>query len=273
MSNTIFITGASTGIGRATAETFAERGWNVVATMRDVGAAGDLGARDRVLVTRLDVVDPDSIDAAVAAAVERFDGIDVLVNNAGYAGFGPLEATPLDAIRRQFDTNVIGLLAVTKAVVPLMRRRRTGTIVNISSPAGKIGFPLGTLYCGSKHAVEGLSEAMSYELGLAGITVKIIEPGAIRTDFATRSLQLSVDDEMAEYAPLVDATRASFETIDDTASPPELVAEVIHTAVTDGTDQLRYTAGADAAEMIGGRAAAGDEGFVAHMRRRLAGAD
>ncbi len=271
MSQTVLITGASAGIGAATAARFADDGWNVVATMRDTGAAGELAGRENVLVTALDVTDDDTITAAVAAAIDRFGSIDVLVNNAGYAGYGAIEATPIDSIRRQFDTNVIGLLAVTKAVLPHLRAQGSGTIVNVSSPAGKIGFPLGTLYCGSKHAVEGMSEAMSYELAAAGIRMKIVEPGAIRTDFATRSLDLTIDDDLEVYAPLSAAMRASFATIDDTASSPEMVAAVIHDAVTDGTDQLRYTAGADAAEMIAGRAAAGDEAFVAGMRARLSG--
>ncbi len=269
MADTVMITGASSGIGRAVAERFADHGWNVVAAMRTTGAAGALADRANVLVTRLDVLDLDSIDLAVAAARDRFGDLDVLVNNAGYAAFGAVEATSIEAIRRQFDTNVIGLLAVTKAVLPAMRQAGSGTVVNISSPAGKIGFPLGTLYCGSKHAVEGISEAMSYELALIGVKVKLIEPGAIRTDFATRSLDLTIDDALTEYAPLSSATAASFAAIDDTASPPELVARVVLDAVTDGTDRLRYTAGDDAAEMIGGRAAAGDEQFVAQMRSRL----
>lgn len=270
MTQTILVTGASTGIGRATAALFADRGWNVAATMRDP-ASSDLAEGPNLAVSALDVTDEASIATAVAGAIERFGSLDVVVNNAGYAGYGPIEATPMERIRRQFDTNVIGLLAVTKAVVPHLRARGSGTIVNISSPAGKIGFPLGTLYCGSKHAVEGMSEAMSYELAAAGIAVKIIEPGAIRTDFATRSLDLTTDDSIPEYAPLSAAIAASFATIDEQASPPELVAEVIFEAVTDGTDRLRYTAGPDAEQMITGRASAGDEAFVAGMRARLSG--
>ncbi len=271
MPSTVLITGASTGIGAATAAWFADRDWNVIATMRDTDHAGSLADRNHVLVAELDVTREDTITAAVRDGLARFGAIDVLVNNAGYAGYGAIEATSMDTIRRQFDTNVIGLLAVTKAVVPHMRMQGSGTIVNISSPAGKIGFPLGTLYCGSKHAVEGMSEAMSYELAAANIRMKIIEPGAIRTDFATRSLDLTIDDALAAYAPLSAAMKASFDTIDETASPPEVVAEVIHTAVTDDTDQLRYTAGDDAAQMIQGRVAAGDEAFVANMRARLVG--
>ena len=270
MPSTVLITGASTGIGAATAALFADRGWNVVATARKPDDIGELAGRSNVLVARLDVTEEATIAAAVRQGIDRFGGIDVLINNAGYAGYGAIEATSIDSIRRQFETNVVGLLAVTKAVLPHLRAQGSGTIVNISSPAGKIGFPLGTLYCGSKHAVEGMSEAMSYELAAAGIKTKIIEPGAIRTDFATRSLDLTIDDSLEVYAPLSAAMKASFATIDETASPPELVAEVILTAVTDDTDQLRYTAGEDAEQMIRGRSAAGDEAFVTGMRTRLA---
>ena len=271
MTSTILITGSSTGIGRATAERFARDGWNVAATMRDPADGAAFADADNVLVTSLDVTDEASITAAVAATIDRFGSIDVLVNNAGYAAYGAIEATSMEAIRRQLDTNVVGLLAVTKAVLPHFRGQASGTIVNVSSPAGKIGFPLGTLYCGSKHAVEGMSEAMSYELGAIGVRMKIVEPGAIRTDFATRSFHMTVDDDMAEYAGLSAAIAGSFATIDEGASPPEVVADVIHAAVTDGSDQLRYTAGDDAAEMIGARGAAGDEAFVAGLRARLGG--
>ena len=271
MSNTVLVTGASSGIGRATAHHFADAGWTVVATMRDVSAAGDLAEVDNVHVAPLDVLDHRSIGAAVDDVLDRMGQIDVLVNNAGYASFGPIEATPIDAFRRQFETNVVGLVAMAQAVLPSMRSRRSGVIVNISSPAGKIGFPLGSAYCGSKHAVEGISEAMSHELALVGVAVKIIEPGAIRTDFAPRSLELHADAVPGDYQPLVDATRASFATIDDTASPPEIVARVVFDAATDGSDRLRYTAGDDAVGMIEARATAGDEAFVRGLRARVTG--
>lgn len=144
MRSTILVTGASSGIGKATARLFQTLGWNVIATMRDPAKIQDLVADDRTLVRRLDVLDHASIDVAVAAGIERFGRIDVLVNNAGYGAYGPLEAFDMAGIRRQFETNVIGLLAVTKAVLPHMRRQRSGTIVNISSIGGKMTFPLGT---------------------------------------------------------------------------------------------------------------------------------
>lgn len=157
MAGTILITGASTGIGRATALHFHQQGWNVAATMRNPEQAGDLASMERVLVTRLDVTDEASIAQAITETLERFGGIDVLVNNAGFGAYGPLEITAMDVVRRQFDTNVIGLMAVSKAVLPVLRQQGGGVIVNISSVGGRMTFPLGSLYHGSKFAVEGLS--------------------------------------------------------------------------------------------------------------------
>jgi NAD(P)-dependent dehydrogenase (short-subunit alcohol dehydrogenase family) len=269
MAQTILITGASSGIGRATADLFAERGWNVIATMRNPDAETALTQRDTVFVTRLDVTDPASIDAAVAAGIDQFASIDALVNNAGYGAYGPLEATPRKKIVRQFDTNVIGLLDTTKAVVPHMRRQGHGVIVNVSSVGGKITLPLGTLYHGSKFAVEGLSEALSYEMESIGVRVKIVEPGIIDTDFSGRSLDISNDETLGAYQPLVAALQASQAAPDRHTSPPSLVAEVIHEAVTDRSTQLRYTAGDDAAALIAHRTALDDDTFINGIKTRF----
>ena len=147
---TIMITGASSGIGAASARHFQAQGWNVIATMRDPAQGDALDALDNVLVTRLDVTDTQSIETAVASAIARFGRIDALLNNAGYGAYGALEAFSMDRIRRQFDTNVIGLMEVTKAVLPHMRKNRAGTVINISSIGGQVTFPLGALYHGTK---------------------------------------------------------------------------------------------------------------------------
>ena len=163
MSKTILITGASSGIGKATAEHFQQKGWNVVATMRNIEDGADLSQHNNVLVTRLDVVDDASIDSALTAATDKFGSIDVLVNNAGYGAGGPFEATPMDKIKRQFDVNVFGLLATTQAVVPIMRKQGSGTIVNISSIGGRVTLPMFSMYHGTKWAVEGITESLQYE--------------------------------------------------------------------------------------------------------------
>lgn len=269
MSKTILITGASSGIGRATALLFAEKGWNVVATMRRPEAETELTALESVLVAALDVTDSASIHGAVEGALERFDSIDVLLNNAGYGAYGPLEATPTEGIERQFDTNVIGLLEVTKAVLPQMRAQRSGVIVNISSVGGKITLPLGTLYHGTKWAVEGLSEALSFELEQFGVRVKIVEPGAIETDFAGRSFDFSNDESLEEYQPLVQGFMGAVEGFFENASPPSRVAEVIHEAVTDEGPQIRYIVGDDAEQLIAAREAQGDVAFKEMMKGQL----
>ncbi|NRA87343.1 MAG: SDR family oxidoreductase [Rhizobiales bacterium] len=270
MNNTILITGASSGIGRATAELFQNKGWNVIATMRAPDKETELTKLDNVLVTRLDVTDENSIHNAVKEGIERFGKIDVLLNNAGYGAVGPLEAFSMDAVRRQFDTNVIGLIAATKAVLPHMRAAKAGTIVNVSSIGGKMTFPLLSLYHSTKFAVEGLSESMHYELEAAGIKVKIIEPGAIKTDFASRSMDYVNDENMTEYKPVVDAMSAMMgQSMENNASEPIVVAEVIWDAVTDNSDKLRYTAGADAVEYMANRDKSDDETFIGGVKAQM----
>ena len=266
MASTIVITGASSGIGKATAKHFQSKGWNVVATMRTPEADTELKALDRVLVARLDVTDPTSIKAAVSDGLAEFGRIDVLVNNAGYGAYGPLEVFPMDRIRRQFDTNVIGLLEVTKAVLPHFREQKSGTIINISSVGGKITLPLGTLYHGTKFAVEGLSESLHYELEPFGVKVKIIEPGAIETDFGGRSFDFVNDESIEEYQTTVKAVLSTVESVFSQASPAHAVAEVIWTAVTDGTDRMRYTAAGGSEDMLAQRAALDDAAYFQSIK-------
>jgi NAD(P)-dependent dehydrogenase (short-subunit alcohol dehydrogenase family) len=269
MSKTVLITGASSGIGRETARHFHDRGWNVVATMRSPEKETELTELPNVLVTRLDVQDSASIERAVADGIARFGAIDVLVNNAGYGAYGVLEATPMEKIRRQFDVNVIGLLETTKAVVPHFRAQGEGVIVNISSIGGKMTFPLGSLYHGSKFAVEGLSEALSWEMAEIGVKVKIVEPGFVNTDFGGRSLDVSVDPSMTDYGRLVQALMGWGQRDPDQASEPSVIAEVIYEAVTDGTDQLRYTAGEDAEMLMAARKEQDDPTFLAGVRKQM----
>lgn len=269
MTQTILITGASSGIGKATAVHFLAEGWNVVATMRNPADGAAIAAHEQALVTRLDVTDPASISAAVAEAEARFGGVDVLLNNAGYGAYGPLENFDMARIRRQFDTNVIGLLEVTKAVLPGMRARGAGMVVNISSIGGQMTFPLGALYHGTKFAVEGISEALQYELAAVGIKIKIVEPGMIATDFGGRSFDFANDPPIAAYQGVVAALTGALTGDAFPASPPELVADVIWRAVTDGSDQLRYAAGPDAETLLAQRKAADDATFIAGIKAQM----
>ena len=269
MASTILITGASSGIGKATALWFQEKGWNVIATMRSPQKETELNQLDNVLVTRLDVTDSDSIQTAIQQGLEKFGSIEALVNNAGYGAYGPLEAFSIDSIRKQFDTNVIGLLEVTQAILPHFRQQKAGHIVNISSIGGKVTFPLGTLYHGTKFAVEGISEALSYELEQIGIKVKIVEPGAIATDFAGRSFDFQNDESLIEYQGTVSNLMKGFESAINQASPASVVAEVIWTAVTDGTNTLRYTAGDDAKEVVATRKVIDDATYMNGIKERF----
>ncbi len=269
MSNTVLVTGTSTGLGRATAKLFQARGWNVIATMRSTATETELTALENVLVTTLDVTDPASVQTAVAAGLDRFGRIAVLVNNAGYGAYGPLEATPQEKIQRQFAVNVLGVLSTTQAVLPHFRANGSGTVVNVSSVGGRITFPLGALYHGSKFALEGLSEALQYELAAIGARVKIVEPGGMTTDFGGRSLDFSNDPALGEYQQLVADTLAGLGPMMAAGSAPEKIAEVVYAAATDRTDRLRFEAGADAEQILAARRAAGDEGFYSTMKAQF----
>lgn len=266
---TILITGASSGIGKDTAKLFQSKGWNVIATMRKPGNETELTKLDNVLVAKLDVMDLASIENAVKQGIQRFGRIDVLLNNAGYGAYGPLESFSRERIIRQFDTNVIGLLDVTKALLPHFRQSKSGVIINISSIGGKMTFPLGALYHGTKFAVEGISESLSYEVEQFGGKVKIVEPGAIATDFAGRSFDFSNDESLTEYQPMIGKVMAALPAMFDQASPASLVAGVIYEAATDGTSQLRYTAGEDAKILIGNRKELDDATYIQGMKTQF----
>ncbi len=196
-----FITGCSTGFGRALAERVIGQGGRAVVTARDKSRVEDLAANapERVLAVRLDVTDTAQIQAAVAAAEDKFGRIDVLVNNAGYGYQSSVEEAEDAAIRAQFEANVFGLFAVTQAILPGMRERRSGHILNISSVAGFIGFAGSAFYAATKHAVEGWSDALDAEVSPLGVRSICIEPGPFRTDWAGRSLK-QTPSRIADYA-------------------------------------------------------------------------
>lgn len=196
----------------------------------------------------------------------RVSANDLPPRARAYGAYGPLEATPPEKIRRQFDVNVLGLLATTQALLPHFRANRHGAIVNISSMGGRITFPLGTLYHGTKFAVEGLSESLHYELAPLGIRVKLVEPGGMRTDFAGRSFDMSNDPALTEYQPLVQNLIDVLGPAMALGSSPEDIAKIVHQAVTDANDQLRYAAGADAVQHLETRRSTPDAAFFAGIR-------
>ncbi|HLG54220.1 MAG TPA: SDR family oxidoreductase [Vicinamibacterales bacterium] len=234
--NTVLITGCSSGIGRMATGLFAGRGWNVVATARQPEVLSDLAAPN-VALLQLDVTDETSVAAAVSAAVARFGRIDVLVNNAGYGHFGPLEAISGADLARVFGVNVLGLAAVTRHVLPVMRRQQSGTVVNVSSIGGRVTGPLASAYYASKFAVEGLSDSLAYELKAHGIRVKLVEPAHFKTRFIDRSLQWATHEA---YEPQTSNMRAWVEHSDRRAPSAEPVAEAIYRAATDRSARLRY---------------------------------
>lgn len=173
MSKTLLITGASSGIGKATAIYFQQQGWNVIATMRSPENEKDLRELENVYLKKLDVLDEASIEQAIKSGIAKFGKIDALVNNAGYGAYGPLETFPKENIVRQFNTNVLGLLDVTRAIIPHFRKNKDGVIVNISSIGGQMTFALGSLYHGTKFAVEGISESLHYDMAAIGVKEKL----------------------------------------------------------------------------------------------------
>ncbi|MNJ39566.1 2-(R)-hydroxypropyl-CoM dehydrogenase [compost metagenome] len=269
---TIFITGASTGLGKATAIHFAGQGWNVTATMRSPEKETELIKYNNVLVTRMDVQQPESIHRAISEAVERFGQIDVLINNAGYGAVGVFEAATEKQIHNQFDVNVFGLMRVTQALLPHFRANQKGMIVNISSQGGRITFPLTSLYHATKFAVEGFSESLSYELASQNIRVKLIEPGIVKTPWYSSAERLH-NELLSDYNDFTESFNKGFEKfIQKNAhlqATAEMVAQTIFRAVTDESNQLRYPAGHDAEETLNLREQLNDEEFKAYVHSQV----
>ncbi|HKQ60478.1 MAG TPA: SDR family oxidoreductase [Candidatus Polarisedimenticolaceae bacterium] len=237
MTKTVLITGASSGIGRVTAELFARRGWYVAATCRDPEPVRAWAAERGIAAFPLDVTDEGSIAAAIAETLRRHGGLDVLVNNAGLGLFGPLEGATAEQIDRQLATNLGGVIATTRQVLPVMRERGGGTIVNVSSVGGRTAAPFAALYHASKFAIEGLTESLRYEASLHEIRLKLVEPGHFKTDFLGRSLIVSSHPAYdAPFQNYMHWVRAE----DRKAPGPEPVAEAILRAAEDTSPRLRY---------------------------------
>ena len=256
MTKTWFITGANRGIGAEIASAALAAGDRVVVTGRSRQACVDAFGpdSDRVLTLSLDVTDAGQIAAAVEAAVAHFGRIDVLVNNAGYGHLGMFEETAEADIRAQFETNVFGLFAVTRAVLPVMRRQRSGHVFNLSSLAGQRGGATASIYCATKFAVEGFSESLADEVKGFGIKVTIIEPGFFRTDFLDASSVRLSDAAIEDYAETWAAMRAFFEgRSHNQAGDPARLADIVVRLAGEAEPPLRFCAGTDAVNGIQGK--------------------
>ena len=238
---TVLITGCSSGYGLETARYFHSQGWNVIATMR-TPRDGILPRSEHLRVLQLDVTKPESI----AGALEAAGPIDVLVNNAGVGVVGAFEATPMSHVRKVFETNTFGVMAMTQALIPLFRAQRSGVIVNVTSSATLAPMPLAAAYTASKQAIEGFTGSLAHELQYLGIRVKLVEPGYAPTTRFAENTEVRIEDLIPEaYTPFAQPIFAAF-------AKPALVttesdvAEAVWRAANDETGQLRFPAGPDA---------------------------
>lgn len=274
MAKTMMITGSSTGYGKAAAEFFLDKGWNVLATMRQPEKAAFADKTGRLKVLPLDITSEDSIRAAIAAGVEAFGAIDAFVNNAGIGLASAFEATP-DAVTREiFETNSFGVFTACRAIIPVMRRQGGGTIINVTSSAGIGPMPMVAVYCASKWAVEGFTESLAYELEPFGINARLVEPGyAPTTSFIANSgdrMNGLIPDDYGAYAQTYFQKMANYPTPYCTERE---VAEAIFAAATDEARQVRYLAGADTRMVADLRWTTSDAHYTETMRKTFSPQD
>lgn len=250
MKKTILVTGASSGIGKSIAQYFLDKGWNVAATMRSPQKEKDLTENDSLKLYALDVTDKSSIGKAINSVITDFGKIDVLVNNAGYGAIGIFEKSTQEEIQRQFDVNVFGVMQMTKAILPHMREHKSGTIINITSVGGRLTFPIYSVYHATKWAVEGFAESLQYEVKPFNIRIKNVEPGAIKTDFYSRSQNLFANKELTAYDNYEKVVLGNAQKVGEDAPGPEIVAKKVFKAANDTSYRIRYFTGDAQAGML-----------------------
>ncbi|GAB3858106.1 oxidoreductase [Nocardioides maradonensis] len=269
---TVLITGCSSGIGAATAARLLDAGWEVWASARRPETLGDLQAAGCRTVA-LDVTDEGSMATAVQTVLDGSGRIDALVNNAGYSQSGALESVDVDDVRRQFETNVFGLLRLTQLVLPTMREQRSGRIVNIGSMGGKLTFPGGGAYHASKYAIEAISDALRFEVAGFGVQVVLVEPGLITTEFDAKVAAGMPDGEgpyAAFNAAVLKATTEAYAgPMARFGGPPEAVAKVITKALTTKHPKPRYTVTPSAPAAMITRRVLGDRGWDLAMKAQF----
>jgi NAD(P)-dependent dehydrogenase (short-subunit alcohol dehydrogenase family) len=275
VSKAVLITGCSSGIGRATAAHLAGRGWTVYATARRLDTIQDLAEHGCRLLA-LDVCDEESMKAAVQAVVDAEGAVGVLINNAGYSQSGAVEEVPLEAVRRQFETNVFGLVRLTQLVLPGMRAQGWGKVVNLSSMGGKLTFPGGGHYHATKHAVEAISDALRFEVRGFGVDVIVIEPGLIKTAFGETAVG-SIESETPAHGPyakfnsaVAEQTAGAYEgPLARLGAGPEAVARTIEKAIDARRPKARYPVTASARLILGQRRLLPDRAWDRFLRTQF----
>ena len=269
------VTGSSTGIGYETSLILARNGFLTYATMRNLNKSESIESiitkeNLPIHIKQLDVTDDTSVKNAVEAISSETGRIDLLVNNAGYGLNGAFEDLAMDEIKAQFETNVFGLIRTTQAVLPIMRRQKSGTVINISSGVGRFGLPGSSAYVSTKFAVEGLCESMSYELEPFGIKVVLVEPGVIKTNFVDGMvIARKSQDPKSPYSQIIQKMVTGLEEMMKNGSSPDLVAKVVLNAAINENPSLRYLAGNDVEQLLESKRKMPDEEFYKMMKQNL----
>jgi NAD(P)-dependent dehydrogenase (short-subunit alcohol dehydrogenase family) len=270
------VTGSSSGIGYETALILARNGFKTYATMRNIEKGVSLNSIAEkenlfIKIVQLDVTDQSSVKNAVETIHDESGKIDVLINNAGYGLVGALEDVSMEEIKSQFETNFYGLIRVTQAVLPIMRNQGSGKIVNISSGAGRFGFPTGSIYVSTKFAVEGLSESLAYEVEPFGIKIILVEPGVIKTNFfnASNTTKKSLNPN-SPYFKMYQNMGSGFSKMIENGSTPDIVAKTVLEAISNDMPKLRYLSGNDVKQLLEGKTNMSDEDFFSMMKQNMA---
>ena len=267
------VTGSSSGIGLETSLALARNGYLTYATMRNLAKRDSIQSVAEkqhlpVRVVQLDVTDENSINNAIQSVLSESGRIDLLVNNAGYALTGAFEDIGIDEIKAQYETNVFGVIRVTQAVLPIMRKQGSGRIINISSGAGRTGYPGGSAYVSSKFALEGLSESMAFEVEQFGIKTVLVEPGFVRTNFADNIvIARKAQEPNSPYSQMMQKMSSNRGKVLENASDANLVADVVVEAATAKEPNLRYLAGKDVQQMVAAKKSMSDEEFHKMMKQ------
>jgi NAD(P)-dependent dehydrogenase (short-subunit alcohol dehydrogenase family) len=271
------VTGSSSGIGLATSLALAKNGYRTYATMRNLAKQDSIQSiADKqhlpIRTVQLDVNDENSVKDAIQSIISESGRIDLLVNNAGYGLIGAFEDIGMDEIKSLYETNVFGVIRVTQVVLPIMRKQGSGRIINISSGAGRIGFPGSSAYVSSKFALEGLTESMAFEVEQFGIKTVLVEPGFIRTNFAENiAMAKKAQEPSSPYAQMMQMMSSNRDRMFENASDADLVAAVVVEAATAKEPNLRYLAGKDVQQMVATKKSMSDEEFHTLVKQSTMG--